>query len=226
MIACARLWPDPAPGNNWAHWVVIAEKLGAVFPLRRAFLLCIRNVEPWATQTHPLEIVPRYNDTGVLLSANPQIPPAVFAMSSHAYQWNSRASPDIDGDGKGDVGTIKPGRFVAHLRADKYPVFELTLPDGNKNLPCLRDVTHMGKPEAESTADSILIHWGYNAPADSTHSSSIGCWTMDGPELNLLKSEAAKADGAVDCCLELAENVLKLVPDESPKWDDETEPQA
>lgn len=213
---CAALWPPATDGmgNEWGHWVVLCERVGASFPLKRGFLLMIRGVEVFAAQSHETIIAPKYNDSFVLLHADGTTPPLVFPGSTHAYQLNSKASPDVNHDGVGDVGTIKPGRYVAHARAGKYPCFEVTMPDGSPKLPCYRDLTHTGKlEEGDFTADSILIHWGFDAPKDSDHSSSIGCLTTSGVWLRRLDAEARAHGGAIDLVLGDVDYVLKAAPE-------------
>src|SRR4029078_5805849 len=107
--------------------------------------------------------------------------PLVFPGATHAYQKNSKESPDANHDGVGDVGSILPGRFGMKLAAGKYPVFVITMPHGSEKIPCVRDLNHDGVPESDQGyfATGILFHCGYDAPSDSDHKSSIGCQTAN-----------------------------------------------
>jgi hypothetical protein len=208
-----RLWPPPGIDSR-NHWGFVAGRLGYGPTLARGLVIGIRGARNWAPESHSLRSNPEYDDSFVLLHQNGAIPPALFPGSTHAFQRNSKASPDVNGDGVGDVGTIKPGRFVMHLRTGKYPLFEVTLPDGSKRLPCFRDLDHDGVAEGDAgyTADSILFHLGLDAPADSDHRSSIGCQTASLPWLELMAAEA-KSAGQLDYVLATAERILGCVPD-------------
>lgn len=154
--------------------------------LGRPLLIGIRGVALWAIETHPLRHVPLYDDTFISISPNGAL--LVFKGATHAYQKNSRASTDANGDGVGDVASIDPGRYVLTYKGGKYPVFEVTLPNGEKRIPCTRDTNHDGVPEQGKhyTATDILLHPGFDAPADSDHKSSIGCQTTTVSYLSLL----------------------------------------
>lgn len=214
MTDVSRIWPPPGEGAAFGWWIAIAEKLGAKFPLARPFLICVRGVRPGDEQTHPMRSVAGYDDTGVLLW-----PEGVetFPMSSHAYQVNSRFSPDVDGDGRGDVGTICPGRYVLHSVGEKYPTFALTLPGGGMHLPCWRDTDHDGvishdERERVYSATEILLHGGVDDPPDAAHHFSIGCQcaALKWRQLLLARMLAGRTDA--DYVLVTAEDLLPLVP--------------
>lgn len=217
MTDCSKLWPEP-PISEREHWGLIVGKLcrkyGIEEPLKRGFLLAIRGAKRFSRETHPTVSKADYDDTAVLLTADGLLPPYVFEFSTHAYQLDSKLSPDVNHDGRGDVATIDPGYYVAHARGGKYPVFEVTMPDGSVALPCHRDVDHDGIAEVGGcTADGVLIHTGYDAPADSEHHSSIACQTTRVDQLRTLEVEAIRHGGDLTYVLELAEDLLPLIPD-------------
>lgn len=208
----SALWPAHGvdPLN---HWGVLAGALGCSPSLERPFLICLRNVLPYEIETHPMRSVAEYDDTGILLFPGGQ---HVFKMSSHAYQVNSKLSPDVDGDGRGDVGTIKPGRYVLRdMKAGKYPTFHLTTPEGSDRIPCARDTNHDGiithNEESEAwTATAILLHGGVDDPPDSPHHYSIGCQCV--PLIWRREIAARCAPGGIaDYVLIRAEDAVKIV---------------
>jgi hypothetical protein len=212
------LWPSGEAGSSTTHWGWLAGELGASFPLHRPFLLGIRGVScvpSFATETHETVAKPAYDDTFVLLSPQP-VPPYVFAAATHPYQRDSKESPDIDGDGRGDVGCIRPGRFVLQLALEKpYPVFVLTLPGGYSTVPCFRDTNHDAHYSPEeitraSYATAVLLHTGFDAPAGSEHRSSIACQTCNVADLRLVASHARAFDGKVDYMLVDAADAIAL----------------
>src|SRR5690349_13178212 len=109
VVNCSKLWPaDGVSGLN--HWGELAGKLGASPTLKRPFLIGLRGVTLNAQQTHQPVHAPAYDDTFVLLA--PGDAPVVFSGATHAYQKFSKLAPDNDGDGLGDVGSIRCGSFV------------------------------------------------------------------------------------------------------------------
>ncbi len=213
IVPCSSLWPAPNafPTNHWAH---LAGKLGAPFPLVRPFLIGLRGASLGATETHETRSKAAYDDTFVLLS--PSDAPVAFKGSSHAYQLFSKLSPDVNHDGFGDVGTINTGRYLLTYRGtDKVgcPLFELTMPDGNKNIPCMRDVKHSGVAEPGNyTANAILFHTGYDRPEGAEHGSSIACQTT-----SLVNLKAMRAAGhLIDYSLAEASDAVELMRDFEP----------
>lgn len=207
------LWP--APGREIEHWgMLLGMILGADpgYPMKRPFLLGIRGAAPFASETHPMRHVPAYDDAFVLFHADGKTAPLVFPGATHAYQKNSKESPDVNHDGVGDVGSILPGRYLMKPAAGKYPVFVITTPDGSPQIPCVRDIDHDGIPEADMGyfATGILFHCGYDAPADSDHKSSIGCQTANIRRLEMLASAAKGYDG-IDYELRTAESLIVLL---------------
>jgi hypothetical protein len=219
---CPILWPSN-PDHFLFLWGALAGKLGCAYPLERPFLIGARGVLPGATETHPTRSRAAYDDSFVLMA--PSKRPVLFAGSTHAYQLHSKLAQDANRDGVGDVGTIDPGRYVLTWKMRDgagCPVFELTMPDGGKNIPCHRDIDHNGTAEAGGyTANAILFHTGFDAPPGADHASSIGCQTTSKKNLLLLE----EAGHVLDYVLADASTLVTLAG-ELPAWDDETEPQA
>lgn len=211
---CTLFWPPSASGAAWGHWISLAEKLGAKFPLERAYVIGVRGIALYARESHPTRSKPGYDDTMIVIpKSTVHRNPPVLACATHAYQTHSKASPDVNRDGVGDVATIKPGSFRMHLLVGKYPSFEITLPDGTRSLPSFRDTNHDGTADdGNYTADQILFHVGHPAPADSTHKSSIGCQTAPLEALRLLADESLLSGGVLDYRLITVEEALPLVP--------------
>lgn len=213
-----RLWPAPLGGNSdTVHWGLIAGKLGASLPLLRPFVIGIRGVAPGQPSTHETTARAAYDDTFVLLSPDP-VPPYAFPGATHPYQLDSKLSPDIDGDGRGDVGCIRPGRYVLTLALEQpYPIFTVTMPGtGSGNIPCFRDTNHDGHYSTEeitraSFATAVLLHTGFDAPAGAEHRSSIACQTCNLRDLRLLAQHAARHGGKADYLLVDADELIPML---------------
>lgn len=234
-IACGELWPRRSAAV--LHWGHIAGRIGSNAPLARPFLICLRGVRPFAVDTHDIEHAPEYDDSGVLLY--PGDAPIVFPMASHAYQARSRLSPDVDRDGLGDVGSIRPGRYVLQDLGDAECIFSVRMPDGSDRIPCWRDfdgnrfisLDEVGRSEslrsgaqvgaAGTWADSILLHGGLDSPPSAKHRSSIGCLTANLAARELLRLRARAHAGTIDLALENAWDVLPFAKEARELYDDE-----
>lgn len=226
-LPCSALWSNDLAERNQI-WGNLAGVLGVSFAplLVRPTLIVVRGGELGKPLSHGLRHVPAYDDTGALLAHGKDV--EVFRMASHAYQANSTESPDVANtkgeakkDGVGDVGSILPGKYLAHLGLVKpYPIFTMTTPEGNAFLPCVRDVNHDTSVTEEELAASVargdkasavLIHLGYTAPADSAHRWSIACLTMDLAPLTLLCAAASSSkDRIVDCFIVNIQEVVGI----------------
>lgn len=227
-VPCSVLWPKPDPVDRLLHWWAIAGRLGAQVSLERPFLIGIRGAREGDAETHQPVHKPVYDDTFVF------IPPAevgstiTFPGATHAYQLNSKLSPDVSGDGVGDVGSIRPGRYLLTDKgAQPHPIFVLTTPDGSGRIPCFRDTDHDGviseaearrsveaRGVAQSNSDgcfatAVLFHTGYDAPVSAAHRSSIACQTANLRWLLEMRKSASKCGGVIDYVLI---NAWELVP--------------
>jgi hypothetical protein len=213
------LWPAPGVSST-EHYGWLAGKLGAAPQLPRPFLIGIRGVVPFSAETHATIAAPKYDDSFVFLTPE-AVPPYVFAAASHPYQRDSKLSPDIDGDGRGDVGCIRPGRFELTLALEKpYPIFTLTMVGGYDRIPCFRDTNHDGQYSAaeisqQSFATAVLLHTGFDAPPDSEHRSSIACQTCSAPDLRYMASHARAYGRKIDYVLLEADEAIAMIA-ESP----------
>lgn len=205
------LWPSGAVAPvNWWSWLA-GKLLESVQP--GPVLIGIRGVVPWAEETHETRSQAAYDDTFVLLA--PGHDPKLFRGSSHAYQLFSKLSPDVNGDGVGDVATINPGRYVLHYRmldGAGCPVFDLTLPDGSGNIPASRDLNHDGHVDGSIeagpyVATAVLFHTGYDAPPGAEHRSSIACQTTSVQNLR----DMAAAGHTIVYVLTTAERAIEIM---------------
>jgi hypothetical protein len=229
IVPCSRLWP--APENEVVHWGMLAGKCGATPEMPRPFLLAIRGAKPGDAMTHQPVHRPGFDDTFALFVRDAH-PVRIFTGSTHAFQLTSTQSPDTDGDGIGDVGSVRPGRYVMHLLPGKYPSFQIKSVDGSELLPAFRDFDHNGViSEAEAAkslewkhgaqvnqsigcyATGVLFHCvaGMGAPADVGHKGSIACFTAPLNRLELLR-DAAKPGTTIDMALVNAWELVDLVP--------------
>ena len=107
-----------------------------------------------------------YDDTLVILHPDGRVERMPY--SSHPFQNNSGASPDVDGDRRGDVGTIRPGEYYArsggshagdsswHVRQSETTTDadgRVHMTYGDDHIPAWRDTNHDHRiDDAERTA--------------------------------------------------------------------------
>ncbi len=127
-----------------------------------------------------------YSDTFVVLTPDGRV--HRFEGATYPGQNSSTASPDVTGDGRGDVGMIRPGNYTVvpngqHAGAASYHVRTL---GGSGSIPGWRDTNQNGvftdaeRRASEARGDAltgVLFHQG-----NADRPSSIGCQTMSPAE--------------------------------------------
>jgi len=133
-------------------------------------------------QKHDSNSTRRYDEAFVVLTPDGRV--RELPGSTHPGQTRSSMSPDVSGDGVGDVGTIRTGNYRVvpngpHAGNASFHVLTL---NGSGNLPGTRDTNHDGVFSADEqrrsaqrgdTLDGVLFHQG-----NASSPSSIGCQTM------------------------------------------------
>lgn len=226
------LWPSDQVGSIY-QWNAVAGKLGAAFPLPRPVLIAVRGVKLFGKESHELVHAPLYDDSFCFIV--PGEVPFLFEGATHAYQRNSTASPDEDGDMMGDVGSVRPGRYLLNDTNNGVEVvFHITTPNGNDALPAWRDFDHDGKlspaemkkseelklgkqvSSVGAVAKSILFHGGIDEPplpggVPPQHRYSIGCFTAPRKYRSIVSEKARRFGGKVDLFLVEAETLVEIV---------------
>ena len=196
-VACHALWPAPdAAVDQHEHFASLLGVAGFAPSGPRPTLVALRGVWLNGRLVHPVWHAPLYDDAFVLLQEG--APPFLFRGATHPYQIDSKASADLDGDGRKDVGMVRPGRYVLEAVGSNPPIFKILTLDGRGEIPVYRDTSHdariddQEKAAAETAtrgekvargvgafATEILLHPGYDTiqSENRTPFSSIGCQT-------------------------------------------------
>ncbi|MBE2251220.1 MAG: peptidoglycan-binding protein [Myxococcus sp.] len=127
-----------------------------------------------------------YRDRFIVLTPDGRV--QEFTGATYPGQSSSRASPDVTGDGRGDVGMIRPGNYTVVPNGEHAGAasFHVRTRDGSGSIPGWRDTnqdgTYTGTERAASerrrdTLTGVLFHQG-----NSSAPSSIGCQTMSPSE--------------------------------------------
>jgi len=157
-----------------------------------------------------------YDDTLVVFRSDGTI--ARFAGTTKPAQMpvpGSSIVPDVDGDGRKDLGIVRPGVYRAHggtsygVPGYERSAFKVTTETDDPDLPAWRDLTGDGVYSASEkmlaeqrsyTIDGIYIHYGF-APAGTTLGAdtyigpwSVGCQNVQYKELDDFVQAVGGAD--------------------------------
>lgn len=190
-LSAAVLWPasDASTDAKAEHYRRLCAKLGCPTTLERPLLVAFRGVELRGAETHPVLSTRKYDDAFALLALRNGVAEVrEFAGATHPYQSTTNASgtPDVDGDGLRDVGTIKPGRYLLkrQQKPPGHPSLHLVKLDEKDGIPTWRDTDHNGQITAADSsafllATEVLLHPGFTSTqlGKTTAYSSIGCQT-------------------------------------------------
>jgi len=173
---------SPPSGDERARYEAYASMVrragGEVCPNGQPTVLGIRAGEGGAAR--------EYRDRFIVFTPNGRV--QEFTAATYPGQSSSRASPDVSGDGRGDVGMIRPGNYTVvpngeHAGAASYHVRTRS---GSGSLPGWRDTNQDGTYSASERSASeargdrlteVLFHQGNSAAP-----SSIGCQTLSPAE--------------------------------------------
>jgi hypothetical protein len=197
LTHCDALWPKVGSAEEQvAHFASLCVAGGFRGGVNRPTLLALRGVWLGGRCIHPVWHAPLYDDAFILLSDGDA--PFVFRGATHPYQVDSRASADLDRDGRKDVGMVRPGCYVLEIMGNDPPIFKILTTEGRAEIPVYRDTNHDARiDEAEKRASvaatrgeqvapgvgafgtQILLHPGYDATQSPKGApfSSIGCQT-------------------------------------------------
>ncbi|MBX7100808.1 MAG: peptidoglycan-binding protein [Myxococcaceae bacterium] len=165
--------PGPSNGHS-AEWNKYADMIrkagGTVNPGGKPTVLGIRAKGGGASTS--------YQDKFVVLRPNGDV--VHIRGSTRPGQTRSSLSPDVNGDGVGDVAMLRPGNYdvVANGPHDGAPSFHVLTKGGSDRVAAWRDLNHDGFYSSSErrwserhgvTAGAILFHTGFANP------SSIGC---------------------------------------------------
>ncbi|MCB9655440.1 MAG: peptidoglycan-binding protein [Deltaproteobacteria bacterium] len=166
--------PAPPAGSDWNTYAAIVRRAGGE--------VCPGGIPTVLGLRQNRRTTRRYDDQFIVLLPSGRV--HRFAGATHPSQTRSDQAPDVNGDGVGDVGIIRPGNYQArpngtHARAASYRVSTI----GRSGLiPGWRDTNHDGTYDSSEVARSerrgdnmtgILFHQG-----NSSAPASIGCLTL------------------------------------------------
>ncbi|MCB9780234.1 MAG: hypothetical protein H6742_16825 [Alphaproteobacteria bacterium] len=110
-VDATGLWPPDGASveQQFEHWAALAALFGHTIRNDEPLLIGLRGVLELSGATHASQSINAYDDTFVLLvRSSDGVGVRTFAGATHAYQGSSDLSPNADGRGGGDVGSVRP----------------------------------------------------------------------------------------------------------------------
>jgi hypothetical protein len=139
-----------------------------------------------------------FDDSVVVLGTDGSV--TLLSVSTHPWEISSSSSPDVDGDGKGDVGMLLPGRYQAVARGAGsniagLPTYHVVNVDGTDGLTGVRNTEHLdhytqeefdASRERGDKLTAILFHKGGDGAPNA-----IGCQVLDADGIATLSQKAS-----------------------------------
>ncbi len=169
--------------ERYDHYAsIVRANGGQVCPDGQPTVLGLRGLSRDGS-THDTTSARRYDDTFVVLTPDGRV--QELRGATHPGQNRSTASPDVTGDGVGDVGMIRPGNYqvVPNGPHGGNASYHVRTMGGSGSLEGWRDTNQDGRfSDAERAASQqrgdrlsgVLFH-----PGGDGAPRSIGCQTMD-----------------------------------------------
>lgn len=181
--------PSTAAHEDYDTWVSTLSAKGIAISTTTPTLVGVRSPNTRVAQ--------KFDDKMVLLGLDHVA--TSFAASTHPWFERNAAAPDVDHDGKPDVGMLAPGTFHATLAGSTYgaPKFAVALHNGSGSLPGWRNTNGDDQYEPSEIAASeqrgdlltaILVH-----AAGPGSIAPIGCQVMAPADVNAVAKIVGKS---------------------------------
>jgi hypothetical protein len=184
-----------AVSADYSAYVALASRHGVTPRAGRALVIGLRGRDVEGN-LHPARVSRAFDDTLVVLTPDQR----VLRLAVATHPWESTGDvPDVDGDGRGDVGMIRPGKYLAVRREASRniggaPTYQVLTASGSDRLPGHRNTDHDDTYSADERAASesrgdyltaVLFHQGGpGTPA------AVGCQVLEAEGIRLLAREA------------------------------------
>jgi hypothetical protein len=173
--------------QKYEHYQKMLEARGYTVDPKTPTVVALRGVNSTGGK-QVTTAVSAYDDTIVVLNKDAKGKPVVTELAGTTHPGQSTAAvggtvgvPDVNGDGKADVGMMEPGeyRLVPHGDHAGAKAWDVRTVDGSGQIPGVRDTNQDGKyTEAEREASQsrkdvltgVMIHQG-----GKTEPWSAGC---------------------------------------------------
>lgn len=179
----------------YAAYAAFAERHGMKPREGRALVIGIRGRD-LARQLHPTRVVRAFDDTLVVLTPDGRV--VELAASTHPWETEGRGAPDVDGDGRPDIGMIRPGKYLAVRRGARRnigggPTYHVLTRAGGGSLPGWRNTNQdevyspAERAASEARGDALTAVLFHQAAEGGP--KAIGCQVLDASGMRRLAEE-------------------------------------
>ncbi len=191
--------PRASRENEYGKVIAWLAQRGVVPRPDRALVVGLRGRD-LSGAPHETRIERAHDDTLVVLTPDRRV--LRFAASTHPWEVDGGAGvPDVDGDGRPDVGMIRPGRYLAVRRAKHKDIrgvatYRVLLGDEKDGLPAFRNTDRDDRYSPEEQKRSIAE--GHAATAILFHASgfgeprAVGCQVLEPAAMSDLAAAAGE----------------------------------
>lgn len=182
--------------DDYTKYAVFARRHGMVLQPDRALVIGVRG-RTVAGVVHEVRVRRAYDDLLLVLTPDRRV--IRLAASTHPWEIEGgEGVPDVDRDGRPDVGILRPGKYIAVQRGSKQNIlgartYQVLKSDRSDKLPGVRNTDHddvyspaeHAASEARGdTLTAILFHQGgAGAP------KAVGCQVLDADNMRRLIAE-------------------------------------
>ncbi|MDF2695871.1 MAG: hypothetical protein K0S65_4254 [Labilithrix sp.] len=188
-----------AVSAGYGDYAAFAARHGSAPRAGRALVIGIRGRD-LVGNVHGTRVSRTFDDTLILLTPDERI--VRLAVSTHPWETTGSV-PDVDGDRRGDVGMIRPGKYLAVRRDATRDIggartYQVLTEGGVDRLPGDRNTDHddsysaAERAASESRGDyltAVLFHRG----GDGTP-AAVGCQVLDAGIRTLAREGGARFD--------------------------------
>ncbi len=197
--------PGPTPPTEYAAEKAWAESHGVVIDPTNATVVAKRHGNDARSETYE-DMFVVFRPDGTLVRFIGTTKPAQMPNPS------SGVVPDIDHDGRKDLGIVRPGVYRAHgsvtfgLPGYERPAFTVKTESGDSNLPAWRDLSGDGDFSATEKTTSeqrdynisgVYIHYGFEVNGTKLGPDEyVGPWSVGCPNIKYASSTPSSKPSA------------------------------
>ncbi|MBX3205936.1 MAG: hypothetical protein KF764_12760 [Labilithrix sp.] len=183
-----------AVSGSYDDYAAFAARHGSAPRAGQPLVIGIRGRD-LAGNVHETRVTQTLDDTLVVLTPDERV--VRLAVSTHPWETTGNV-PDVDGDGHGDVGMIRPGKYLAVQREASRDIggartYHVLTEGGADRLPGYRNTDHddaysADEREASDSRGDYLTAVLFHRGGEGTP-PAVGCQVLDADGIRILARE-------------------------------------
>lgn len=185
--------------SAYARYTKFAKEHGVKQHRSRALVIGLRGRDIEG-KLHKTRIRSAYNDTLIILTRDGRV--IEYRASTHPWELEAPGIPDVDGDGKADVGMIRPGSYVALRRPDNRniggePTYHLLTRSGSGKVPGYRntdqdDVFSKAEQQASKKRGDTMTAVLFHREGGEDDPRPVGCQIVEAERMGEFADEVGE----------------------------------